>query len=130
MKARLLIIIVISILVVFFIIGWNGIEVEGSMTKEPCSVGYDYYYVEPVIKNILECHNPFGSVEPCGTDSRLVQHNAQVGIIKCLCNDISENNSTIIDYYNNELDRYWENEIASNDPEYICNDGARQFLRF
>ena len=42
---------------------------------------------------------------------------------------MSENDSMIIDYYNNELDRYWENEITSNDSEYICNDGAREFLR-
>lgn len=130
MKSRYLIIIGISILVIFLIIGWNGVEVEGNITKEQCSIDYDYHHVEPIVKNALECHIPFVSVEPCGTDSRLVQHNAQVEIIKCLCNDVSENNSIITDYYNNEFDRYWENEIASNDPEYICNDGARQFLRF
>ena len=128
MKTRLLII-GIPTLVIFFIIGWNGIEVEGSITKEQCSVDYDYYYVEPAIKNAWECHNPFVGVSPCGTDSRLVQHNAQVEIIQCLCNNISENDSAIIDFYNNKFDRYWENEIESNDSEYICNDGARQFLR-
>ena len=129
MKSRFLIIFVITFLVVFFIIGWNGIKVEGNIAKEQCNVDFDYYYVEPVIKNTWECHNPFVGISPCGTDSRLSQHNAQVKIIKCLCNDMSENDSIIIDYYNNELDRYWENEITSNDSEYICNDGAREFLR-
>lgn len=116
-------------LAVFFIIGWNGIEVEESMTKEQCSVDYDYYYVEPVIKNALECHNSFVTVSPCGTDSRLAQHNVQVEIIQCLCDDISKNDSVIVDYYNNEFDRYHENEVASNDSEFICKDGAKQFLR-
>ena len=129
MKPSLLII-GIPILFTFFIIGWNGVEAEGKITKEQCSVEFDYYYVEPVIRNVWECHIPFVSVSPCGTDSRLVQHNAQVKIIKCLCNEMSENDSSIVDYYNNEFDRYWENEIASNDSEYICNDGAREFLRF
>ncbi len=129
MKTRLLMI-GIPIIVIFFIIGWNGIELEDTVTKEQCSVDYDYHLVEPIIKNALECYSPFVSMSPCGTDSRLVQHNAQVEMIKCLCNDVSENNSVITDYYNNEFDRYWENEIASNDPGYICNDGARQFLRF
>jgi len=128
MKTRLLII-GIPTLVIFFIIGWNGIEVEGSMTEGECSVNYDYYYVESVIKNVWECHSPFVMVMPCGTDSRLTQHNAQVEIIQCLCNEISEHDSIITDYYNNEFDRYWENEIASNDSEFICKDGAKQFLR-
>ncbi len=101
---------------------------EGSIKKEQCSVDYDYYYVEPVINNALECYIPFVSVFPCGTDSRLTQHNVQVKIIQCLCDDISENDSTITDYYNNEFDRYHENEITSNDSEFICKDGAKQFL--
>lgn len=128
MKTRLLIII-IPVVAVLFTVGWNGIEVEGSITKEQCSVNYDYYYVEPVIKNVLECYNPFVSVSPCGTDSRLVQHNTQVEIIQCLCDDMSENDSAITDYYNNEFDRYHENEITSNDSEFICKDGAKPFLR-
>lgn len=127
MKTRLLLIIIP--VVVFFIIGWNGIEMERSITKEQCSVDYDYYYVEPVIKNALECYTPFVSMSPCGTDSRLTQHNVQVKIIQCLCDDISENDSTITNYYNNEFDRYHENEVASNDSEFICKDGAKQFLR-
>jgi len=128
MKTRLLMI-VIPTLAIFFIIGWNGIEVEGTITKEQCSVDYDYYFVEPVIKNVLECHNPFVSVSPCGTDSRLAQHNTQVEIIQCLCSDVSENDSAIVDYYNDEFDRYHENEIPSNDSEFICTDGAKSFGR-
>lgn len=128
MKTRLLIV-GIPVLVIFFIIGWNGIEMEGNITKEQCSVDYDYYYVEPVIRNILECYNPFVGMSPCGTDSRLVQHNVQVKIIQCLCDDISENDSVITDYYNDEFDRYHENEITSNDSEFICKDGAKQYLR-
>ncbi|MGY5149686.1 MAG: hypothetical protein ACW9W3_06455 [Candidatus Nitrosopumilus sp. bin_68KS] len=128
MKTRLLIII-IPILTVFFIVGWNGVEVEETITKEQCSIDYDYYYVEPVIKNALECNNPFVTVEPCGTDSRLRQHNVQVDIIQCLCKDIAKNDSTITDYYNNEFDRYYENEIPSNDSEFVCKDGAKSFFR-
>ena len=128
MKTKLLII-GIPVIVIFFIIGWNGIEVEGNITKAQCSVDYDYHLVEPIIKNVLECYNPFVSMSPCGTDSRLAQHNVQVKIIQCLCTDMSENDSVIVDYYNDEFDRYHENEIESNDSEFICTDGAKLFLR-
>ena len=40
MKTRLLII-GIPILVIFLIIGWNGIEVEGILTEGECSISYD-----------------------------------------------------------------------------------------
>ena len=67
MKSRLLIIIAISTSIIFFIIGWNEIEIEGNIVKEQCNIDFDYYYVEPVIKNVWECHNPFVGISPCGT---------------------------------------------------------------
>jgi len=127
MKTKLMLI-GIPTLVIFFIIGWNGIEVEGILTEGECSISYDYYYIEPVVKNAWEC-SPFGLTTPCGTDSRQVKHNAQVNVIQCLCNNISDNDSIILDYYNNKFDRYLEGEIQSNDSEFICKDGAKPFLR-
>ncbi len=43
--------------------------------------------------------------------------------------DILENDSDIVDYYNNEFDRYHENETPSKDSKFICKDGAKVFLR-
>lgn len=130
MKTRTLFIIIgIPIAAVFFIIGWTGVEVEGVLTEGQCEICYEYYYVEPVVKDAWQCHGPFFSVTPCGTDTRLVKHNAQVRLIQCLCENISENDSVIVNYYNNKFDRYMEHEIPSNDSEFICREGAKQVFR-
>jgi len=125
MKTRLFIIIALGIsLGAVTIIGITGITGEVTLEVNECKQSYLHYYVEPYIKDYLEC----SFMSPCGVAANIILHNAQVDVLSCLCQNMENNDSLIVDYYNDEMTRF-EHELESDDSDFICTDGAKPILR-